>query len=367
MPDDPLPAAWCEIDLARIARNLDVARGLLPPGARFCAVLKADAYGHGIARVVPVLRAQGVQDIGITSNAEARAVRRAGFTGTLMRLRTATPAEMDAAEPDLVQEQIGALWAARHLQMREADSPGVHLALNAGGMSRDGLDISTPQGARTCREILERIGTRIVGISTHFADNTPDPLARASAAFARQVAWVRAQGPLGRAEPLIHAGSTLTLLSGQPVHTQMYRCGAILYGILGPELGFRPTLALKARVVHLGRYPAGARVGYDGDHRLDTDRDLACISIGYASGYRRSAQDRGTVLIRGRAAPVLGKVSMNSIVADVTELGAVEIGDVATVFGDAGPCGAAEAPARFGTIVPDLLADWGMRNPRVYR
>lgn len=372
MLDEPLPSAWCEIHLERISRNLEVTLGLLPDQTAFCAVMKADAYGHGIARVVPLLREQGVACVGITSNAEARAVRAAGFPDRLIRLRAATPQEMAAARPDRVEEQVGSLRAAQHYRaLFERGGHafcGVHLALNAGGMSRDGLDVSTARGQDECRALLAEIGSYVVGISTHFPTNAPAPLRQSSDLFKQQVAWVCAKSDLKRSDLLIHAGSTLTLLSGQPVETDMYRCGAILYGFLNPELGFRPTLELKANVVHLGVYPEGATVGYDQEYRLDRDRQLACISIGYSAGYSRIAQGRGHVLIRDKQVPVLGKVSMNSIVADVTDIADVEIGDVATVFGvgTAHTLGVEAAQEQFRTILPDLFSDWGMRNPRIY-
>lgn len=371
MPQVPPPSSWCEIHLDRVSRNLELAVGLLPEGTAFCAVMKADAYGHGISRVVPLLLEQRVTCVGITSNAEARSVREAGFSGTLIRLRAATPQEMEAALPDHVEEQIGSLWAAKQLRKLLDNGPvyaGVHLALNAGGMSRDGLDISTQAGQQSCREILDEIGARVVGISTHFPTNEPASLRHSSNLLKQQVAWVCDNSDLNRSDLLVHAGSTLTLLSGQRVETDMYRCGAILYGFLNPELGFRPTMELKAKVVHLGVYPKGSTVGYDRYSSLDADRQLACISIGYAAGYSRVAQDSGAVLIRGKRAPVLGKISMNSIVADVTEIASVQVGDTATVFGvdrmtENGPDGAI---SQFGTILPDLLSDWGARNPRVY-
>jgi alanine racemase len=116
-------------------------------------------------------------------------------------------------------------------------------------------------------------------------------------------------------------------------------------------------------------YPKGATVGYDRDSRLDADRRLACISIGYAAGYSRIAKDRGAVLICDKLAPVLGKVSMNSIVVDVTENPNVQIGDIATVFGtdSAQVMDPKTTMDQFGTILPDLFSDWGVRNPRFYR
>lgn len=372
MDKTPLPSSWCEIDLKRISRNLELTLALLPRGTDFCAVAKADAYGHGIARVVPLLMEQGVGHIGITSNAEAHAVRNAGFAGNLIRLRAATPQEIKDALGDRIEEQAGSLWAAKQLlplinsgRMRA----GVHLALNADGMSRDGLEISTQAGQQECMEILDALGSNIVGICTHFPTNKPAPLRQNAQLFQQQVAWVCDNSNLSRSDLLVHAGSTLTLLSGEQVETDMYRCGAILYGFLNPELGFRPTMEFKSRVVHLGDYPKGTSVGYDRDSHLTTDRRLACISVGYAAGYSRFAQDRGAVLIRGKRVPVLGKVSMNSAVADVTDIFDIQVGDEATVFGGYGPnaIDPDTAVEQFGTILPELFSDWGLRNPRVYR
>jgi alanine racemase len=363
--DPPVPSSWCEINLDRVSKNLELTLGLLPRGADFCAVMKADAYGHGIHRIVPLLLEQGVTCAGISSNAEARAVRDAGFTGSLIRLRAATLHEVEAAIPDQVEEQVGSLYAAKHLRGLHGSS-GFHLALNAGGMSRDALDVSTQAGQKECRDILDEVGDRTVGISTHFPKNEPAPLKAGSERFMQQVDWICDNSDLNKTDMLVHAGSTLTLLSGVEIETDMYRCGAILYGFLNPELGFRPTMELKAQVVHLGVYPKGASVGYDGDYILEADRRLACISIGYAAGYSRVAQDRGTVLIRGKRARVLGKVSMNSIVADVTRIPDVQVGDTATVVSD-DAIGVQTTIEQFRTILPDLYSDWGMRNPRLYR
>jgi len=369
---EPVPSSWCEIHLDRISSNLELTLGLLPQGTSLCAVMKADAYGHGINRVVPLLLEQGVTKIGITSNAEARAVRIAGFAGRLFRLRAATPQEVESALVDDVEEQVGSLVAAR--QLRDSFETGrahagVHLSLNACGMSRDGLEVSTEAGQGDCHEILKLIGPHVVGICTHFPSNEPMPLRQNADLFHQQVAWLFANSDLDRSKVLVHAGSSLTLLSGALIETDMYRCGALLYGVLNREQGFRPTMDLRSRVVHLGDYPKGATVGYDRDFLLSEDRRLACVSIGYAAGYSRIAQDRGAVLIRGCPAPVLGKVSMNSIVADVTGIADVQVGDEATVFGSDGTASVDPGTSveQFGTILPDLFADWGMRNARFYR
>lgn len=354
--------AWCEIHLGRIARNLDRALALVPKGRRFCAVLKGDAYGHGIANVVPLVRDRGIGCVGITSNAEARAVRRAGFDGTIIRLRAATPQEIAGAAEWDVQEQVSSVAVAERIR---ALTPPVrcHLALDAAGMSRDGLDISDEPGRAECRAILDLLDDHVVGICTHFASNAPADLRQSSARFQEDVDWVLGQSRRSRSDMLIHAGSSLTLVSDQPVTTDMYRCGAILYGILRPEWGFETTMDLKARVVSIGDYPAGASVGYDRGHTLDAPRRLACLSIGYANGVRRDTESSGAVLIGGRAAAILGKVSMNTLVVDVTGHERVSIGDEATVFGSGS--GSAATERQFGSIMADLYSDWGLRNPRI--
>lgn len=365
-------SSWCEIHQSRISRNLELACDLLPNRSRFCAVLKADAYGHGIKQVVPLVMGQGITSIGITSNAEARAVRDAGFSGDIIRLRAATPAEMEGAAADRVQEQIGSLDAAhqyRSLLNKGRSLAKVHLALDAAGMSRDGLDLTSVSGRAACQDIIDLTRGHVTGICTHFSSNEPAHLCQSSDLFQQQVDWVLRHCGLRRSDLTVHAGSSLTLVSGASIETDMYRCGAIIYGILKPELGFCPTMELKAHVVGLGAYPKGAAVGYDRANQLDRDSKLACISIGYANGFCRKAHNRSAVAIGGHVVPVMGKMSMNTIVADVTDIGGVQVGDIVTVFGGTGATGISKerVEAQFGTIMADLYSDWGLRNHRVYR
>ncbi len=233
--------SWCEIDLDCIAQNLAIAISLLPKDTRFCAVLKADAYGHGIDQVVPIITKQGVDCVGITSNAEAAAVRKAGFSGQLMRLRAATPCEIEHGTLYNVDEQVNSVDTALQLQalIKNGDyRSGIHLALNANGMSRDGLELDTQSGRKTCKSILAQVGDRIVGVCSHFPSNDPAQLRESAELFQQHVDWVISNSQLERKDLLIHAGSSLTLVSDEKIETDMYRCGAILYGILKPELGF---------------------------------------------------------------------------------------------------------------------------------
>ena len=369
MTHDVRTGAWCEVHRDRIAHNLELALELVPEGRDFCAVLKADAYGHGIDQVVPVINDCGVTCVGITSNAEAHAVRKAGFDGVLIRLRAASPVEMEDALTSRVEEQVSSVEAARKLcALKAAGHPvRAHLALNAMGMSRDGLEIATVQGRETCLAILRLLAGNIVGICTHFPCNIPDNLRNTANFFHEQVAWVFSNSTLRRADVLVHAGSSLTLVSEIEIETDMYRCGAILYGVLRPELGFRTTMDLKACVISIGNYPKGATVGYDRAVRLERDRRLACLSIGYANGFRRQAYDGAMVLIGDLAVPVVGKISMNTVVVDITGAENVQLGDEVTVFGGPSHSSASlvNVDRQFGTILADLYCDWGLRNQRI--
>lgn len=369
---DETTTSWCTIHRDQISRNLELALGLVPEGRKFCAVLKADAYGHGIAQVVPLIREQGVSSIGITSNAEALAVREAGFKGRLIRLRVATPQEIEGALDTRVEEQVASVTTARHIRSlldKGKLGTGAHLALNVAGISRDALEISTTGGQNTCRKILDILKRDICGICSHFPSNEPTPLMESADQFQQQATWVFDNSDLTRSETLVHAGSSLTLVSEIAVKTDMYRCGAILYGILRPDQGFRPTMDLEARIISVQDYPKGGSVGYDRACQLDRDSRMACISIGYENGFRREALDRGVVAIRNTLAPVMGKISMNAIVADVTDIDDVEIGDTVGVFraNKEAPILPHMAETQFLTIMADLYTDWGRRNHRIYR
>lgn len=369
MMDPSYESAWCEISPAQISRNLRHTLDRLPAQTRLCAVIKADAYGHGIENVVPALLAQGVRHIGISANSEARAVRAAGFTGAILRLRTATPEEVEGALSYNVQELIGSVGGMQAIlnQLGARGLPPVHLSLNAGGMSRDGVELSTQQGRTDCGRILELGAGRIVGLCTHFPCNSSDELADNIARFQQDLAWVFANSSLRREEILTHAGSTLTLAAGQDPKVDMMRCGAILFGIAGAGPEFRPAMQLKSRVISLGTYPKGSTVGYDRACVLPDDRLLASVAMGYANGYSRQMSKGAQVLIRGQICPVMGAISMNTLVVDVTEVPGVAIGDEVVAFGSQGgrEIGAAAIEGGSGTILADLFSDWGQRNPRL--
>lgn len=371
MVDTSDQSSWCEISVPQIAHNLTGTLEMLPKGTRLCAVVKGDAYGHGIENVVPLLIARQVGHIGISSNAEARAVRAAGFKGSVMRLRSTTPHEVISALPERVEELVGSPKAVQTLidALGLDMLPNLHISLNCDGMSRDGLELSTENGRRAFQHIVDMAPDKIVGLCTHFPSNEPSELAASITRFHLDLNWVFASRSLRRSDVLIHAGSTLTLRAQQDPKTDMMRCGAILYGIKGPRPAFQSALALKSRVISIGHYPKGCTIGYDRSVALQEDKTLASIALGYANGYSRHISGRGLVLIGGQRIQVLGKVSMNTIVADVTSLPDVAIGDEVVAFGRQGGqrISSSQIEEMTGSIMADLFTDWGQRNARITR
>ncbi|TLP57675.1 alanine racemase [Parasedimentitalea maritima] len=369
MADAAIESSWCEISVPKIAGNLLSTLKRMPDNTQLCAVVKSDAYGHGIENVVPLLMEQNIGYIGISSNAEARAVRNAGFVGRLLRLRTATPQEIKSALGDRIEEMFGGAAAVRSLieTLGQEALPKLHISLNAGGMSRDGLELSTARGRAGFFEILELVPDQIVGLCTHFPSNEPVELAESIQRFHDDQAWIFSNSDLRRQDILVHAGSTLTLHSGQDPKADMMRCGAILYGIAGPRPDFQSALVLKSRVVSIGDYPKGSTIGYDRSCCLSEDKVLASIALGYANGYSRRFSGGGEVLIRGQRLPVMGKISINTIVADVTSLPAIDVGDEVVAFGQQGDqvISSVAIEDLAGTIMADLFVDWGQRNARV--
>lgn len=365
--DITCPDAWVEIDLDRLRANIRAVRARLPETCRYCAVVKADAYGHGLDRVTPILAVENVEYAACATNADALSLRRGGFTGRLMRVRGAAPREAQSARELNVEELATSAAAASDLANAERPTP-VHLPLNAGGMGRDGLELSTEAGRAEARRILTMDGIRIVGLTTHFPLNSPSDLAASRERFLADVKWCLAEGGLERDQVIVHAASSLGLLAGAEIEFDMVRSGACLWGIVGPRPEFQNVMALRSRITSVNHLPRGATLGYDRTCRLDRDSRVANVSIGYANGIRRTMANRSEVVVRGRLAPLLGKISMNGVTVDVTDIPDVAAGDTVTLFGEDGGARITRAmmEAASDTIMADLYCDWGRSNTKRY-
>jgi alanine racemase len=376
---------WIEVDAAAFEANIDAVRGLIGP-ARLCAVMKADAYGNGIALLIPSVIRKRVNLVAITSNDEARVARALGYRGRLVRIRTATPEEMEDGFPFRIEEIVGNPALAERLQelwTKRVKTPlPVHIALNAGGMSRNGVELSTPYGQADARALLALKGLRIVGAMTHYPSEEADDILGQLRAFNANVEWLRGEGLGG---PLLrHTANTFATLQHPATRLDMVRVGGAIYGDPGSVKtdSFVPTMAIKSRVAAVNHYPAGQTVNYDRTFRLERESFLANVPIGYSDGYRRGfshanraefpkeSGNRTEVLIRGRRFPVVGRVTMNTMMVDVTGFqDSVTIDDEVVLFGAQGQdrITQAEFEANSSAYAPEMLAVLGAALPRALK
>lgn len=376
---------WVEVDAQAFETNIDTVRRAIGP-ARLCAVLKADAYGNGLALLMKSIIAKRVTEVAITANDEAMVARALGYRGRILRIRTATPDEMADGFRHGIEETIGnaeaaarlaALWAQRG---KRRPLP-VQLALNSGGMSRNGLELSTDYGKADARAILALPGLRIVGVMTHYpSEEGPDILAQL-ARYTEDMAWLRGAG-LSAVER--HTANSFATLQHPETRLDMVRVGGLLYGDPGSvKTGdYRPTMAIKSRVAAVNHYPAGQTVNYDRTFRLARESWLANIPLGYSDGIRRSFShanrpefpaDLGRnpqVLIGGQRFPIVGRVTMNTLMVDVTgHQDRVALGDEVVLFGAQGAdrITQAEFETAGNGYGPELLGMLGAGLPRVLK
>lgn len=359
-----------EISRSALEYNIHKVQQLLADKTRMCAILKGDAYGHDLSLVTPVMMQNGVQCIGIASNEEIRTVRQSGYTSQLMRVRNATEKEMRQAADFDTEELIGNLDMAKRLSaiaQEKGKIIRIHLALNSGGMSRNGLEVSTAAGLEEARAISALPGLKIVGIMSHFPEEDAAVVRRDLARFNTQSAQVLKITGLKREDVTLHVANTFATLTVPESWLDMVRVGGIFYGDTIASTEYKRVMTFKSAIASVNHYPKGNTVGYDRTYTLKRDSVLANIPTGYADGYRRVFSNAGHVLIRGQRVPVLDKTSMNTVIVDVTDLPQVASGDEVVLFGKQGNAqvSAEEVEEISGALFTEMSILWGATNKRV--
>jgi alanine racemase len=359
---------WVEVDTGAIAHNLQVVRAHLGERVALCAVLKGDAYGHGIDLVAPAIVASGVGIAGITANDEAQVLRASGFTGRILRLRCGLAEEVADGMDHGIEEWVGGHPHAHVVQdaaVRRGRRLRVHVSLNSTGLSRDGIEVGRTEGRRALRAIGRMPGLDVVGVSGHFPCEDVGDVAEGTRRFERESRAAAAM--LGRPTATRHCATTFAALSVPASRFDLVRIGAALYGdsrLAGGRL--RPAMRAVSRIAAINPYSAGGTAGYDRAHRIAADARLAVVPIGYADGYGRVLGQRAEVLVRGRRARVVDRLAMNTFLIDVSQVDGVHVGDEVVLYGvqDGDAITAAEVERVTGQIAADLYTNWGRSLPR---
>jgi alanine racemase len=363
----PARRCWVEIDGRALRHNFKVLRGLIPHATRFMAVVKANAYGHGLVPTARELALIGVDWFGVANVTEGLALREAGLRQPILLLSATLPGEMPAALEQDLTLTISSLAEARALDraaLRARRRAGVHFKIDT-GMGRLGA------WHTEAREILARIRRlahlRVTGLCTHFASADDDPrLTRAQ--------WKIAAPFFAENPGLIHhAANSPAVTHRYGFHADLVRAGLALYGVpprpADRRLGLRPVLTWKTRVCLLREVGPGRTVSYGATYRVPARQRHAVVAMGYGDGYFRLHSQSGHLLVRGVRCPIRGRVTMDQIVLDVTRAPGCRVGDEVTALGRQGAqeIGAGDLAAGAQTIPWEILTNVGARVPRLYR
>ncbi len=372
---------WLELDASALASNLEALRGLLraTPSTRLCAVMKANAYGHGLRELAPLVAAHADM-IALDSLDEAQLVRSVaphsdilllGYTPRC-RLPEVVALGLEVTIYDLAS--LAALDAAAQQQSRQVR---VHLKIET-GTGRQGLQTEQLSGFLAQFAASDRLD--LAGLSTHFADLEEHPDSKfASEQFQRLQAALAEVRLAGFAPQAVHGACSAALLLRPDVHASMVRVGIAQYGVWPsaaieaaarakhPRLRLRPVLRWQTRIAQLKRCRAGTTVGYGRACKLTRDTRVAVLPVGYADGFDRSLSSRGQVLIDGQACPILGRVCMNMTMVDASGVDQPEVEQAVVLLGRSGSAeiSAATLAAWADTIPYELLARIAPGLPRV--
>lgn len=371
----PHRPTWARVDLGNLRHNYRVLRQRLDPGAGLMAVLKANAYGHGALECGRALEEVGADWFGVALPEEGHQLRAGGIRGRIFCVGGFWVGQAARLIAEGITPAIFRTDMAEELneQARQAGQiVEYHLKVDT-GMGRLGVRWDEVQPFASELPRFEWI--RLTGLLTHFAsadDAAPEFTRLQIARYAEVLATLTS---LGHEIRWRHLANSAGLHAFPEAHGTLARAGATLYGlvrdVLAPSpapLDLRPVLSLHSRIILLKRVPAGTPLGYGGSFTTTRESLIATIPIGYADGVRRSLSNRGRVLVGGHAVPIVGRVSMDLTIIDVTEVRGVGVGDEVTLLGEQGGerLFAEDLAAAAGTISYEIVTGIGARVPRYY-
>jgi len=367
---------WSEIDLDALAANFAVVRQLVKPQTKVMAVVKADAYGHGAVPCARRLAAEGADWFGVAMPEEAVKLRRAAITQPILCLggfwegQEALCIREGLAPVVYSLEMIAALDRAAREMGTQAN---VHLKVDT-GMGRLGVRYDTITEFAEAMRAFTNI--RVEGVMTHFAaaddpaldSFTGEQISR----FTEAIGALRARGFDPIYEDLANSAGVCAFPSA---HGNLVRPGGMLYGlwrdVLPPQSAsppLRPVMALRSRIMLVKIAYPGETLGYGCTFKASRRTLVATLPIGYEDGYTRALSNCGRVIVRNRFAPVVGRVSMDLTLIDVTDIVGVAAGDTVTLIGEDGGLSlpAEEVAKQAGTISYEITCGISARVPRYY-
>lgn len=365
---------FAEIDLAALRHNISALRAGLPPQTKYMAVVKANAYGHGMIEIAQAALHAGAEYLGVAIPEEGVLLRESGITAPILVFGGLLPASADVVVRFDLCAAVFTLPVLRALQqaaLEQGKVARIHIKIDT-GMNRVGLKTTEElrillQEAAGCKAI------QVEGIFTHFAVSEIEDKAFTrlqNSRFREAVAITREMG----FTPLAHAANSGGILDlPNEVSYDMVRGGIAMYGYspggrCGEGAGLQPVLTWKTAIVHIKEILPGDTVSYGRRYTAAEPRRIATLPLGYGDGYNRCMTGKAKVIVRGQRAPIVGTICMDQCMADVTDISNACVGDEVLLIGANGQSAinADEMADWANTISYEVLLDISARVPRVY-
>ncbi|HYN15184.1 MAG TPA: alanine racemase [Terriglobales bacterium] len=372
-----LRPTWAEVSLPTLRQNFCTVRDHVAPAATVCAVVKAHAYGHGTVECARALEQEGAKWFGVTSTDEGLALRDGGIAGRILLM---TGFWRSDEELVLENDLTPAVWQREHIERLEQaaerlrkDVVRVHLKVDT-GMARLGSSFEElPQ-------LLGMLGAakhvRVEGVFSHLASSEVVDSPQVEEQMARFERAVELVKQSGLAPAYLHIANTSAIATRPKSWMNFVRPGIALYGYQLPSvlegksfaLPVRPVLSWKTRIFSLRDVGAGQAIGYSGAYVTPAQARIAALPVGYADGLSRKLSSRGRVIVDDHYAPIVGNVSMDITLVDVSGIPGAEIGSEVIILGQGEHCSvtAADHARLTGTIPYEILCNISKRVPRQY-
>ncbi|MBN2467153.1 MAG: alanine racemase [Deltaproteobacteria bacterium] len=369
--------AWAEIDLDALSFNLTQVRNLVGKEKKILAVVKANAYGHGLVPVAHELEALGIDFFGVAFLEEGVRLRTAGITKPIVILGGVFPSQGERVIAFNLTPVVYDLAAAQSLEAegrRQRKRIPVHIKIDT-GMNRLGVPDEAVKEFFVRLKGLDHL--EIEGILSHFSSvhlRNAESQRFTKSQAERYRTGLAALRDLSITAPLLHMGNSASIIEGVMPELTMVRAGLILYGAypskdLEAAVPLKPMMTLKATVIQIRAVAPDVAIGYGRTFSTKRTSRIATITAGYGDGYTCRLSNRGTVLIRGKPAPVVGSVCMDLTMVDITEVPDAKVGDEVVLMGSQeGATISANDLAEWSEIIPyEILCGVSQRVPRIYK
>ncbi len=362
---------WAEIDLDAIAHNVQAIKAFVGPNVEIIASVKANAYGHGLLPVSRTALEAGASRLAAHRIQVAVTLRESGITAPILLMGHTPPSGVDLVLRNHITPTLVDWETARLISAHAEEPTPVHVKIDT-GMSRYGLE--PEKAVDFVRYIASLPNLRLEGLFSHFATADQEDLSDAHRQLQRFRAVHDELERLGYPIPIPHMCNSAALVTMPEAHMAAVRPGLLIYGMApspasAPAFPLRRALSLKTTVIHVRDLEAGSAISYGRTFIAPAPMRVALVSLGYGDGYPRLASNRGAVLIHGQRAPIRGRICMDQMIVDVTEIPDVLVGDEVVAIGPQGDdeITAEEVGAWAETINYEVVTDLLPQVVRVYK